>query len=63
MYIQEEFEETKGVIRTVNRIRTDKKSSKMQNEVIRGRTQKNDMHEEFENAKEIIRRRISKKDR
>jgi hypothetical protein len=35
----------------------------MQNEVIRGRTQKNDMHEEFEDTKGIIRRRIPKKDR
>jgi hypothetical protein len=35
----------------------------MQNGVIRGRTPKNDMHEEFEDTKGIIRRRIPKKDR
>jgi hypothetical protein len=34
--MQEKLEYTKGVIRAVNRIRTEKKSSKMQNGVIRG---------------------------
>jgi hypothetical protein len=61
--MQEKLEYTKGVIRVVSRIRTDKKSSKMQNGVIKGRTPKNDMHEEFEDTKGIIRRRIPKKDR
>jgi hypothetical protein len=61
--MQEKLEYTKGVIRVVSRIRTDKKSSKMQNGVIKGRTRKNDMHEEFEDTKGIIRRHIPKKDR
>jgi hypothetical protein len=61
--MKEKLEYIKGVIRIVNRVRTDKKSSKMQNGVIRGRTPKNDMHEEFEDTKEIIRSRIPKKDR
>ena len=61
--MQEKLVYTKGVIRAVNRIRTDKKSSKMQNGVIKGRTPKNDMHEEFEDTKGIIRRRIQQKDR
>jgi hypothetical protein len=36
---------------------------KIHNGVIRGCTPKKDMQEEFENTKEITRRRISKKDR
>jgi hypothetical protein len=35
----------------------------MKNGVIKGRTPKNDMHEEFEDTKGIIRRHIPKKDR
>jgi hypothetical protein len=50
--MQEKREYTKGVIKAVNRIKTDKKSSKMQNGVIRGRTPMNDMHEEFEDTKD-----------
>jgi hypothetical protein len=61
--MQEKLEYTKGAFRVVSRIRTDKKSSKMQNGVIKGRTPKNDMHEEFEDTKGIIRRHIPKKDR
>jgi hypothetical protein len=61
--MKEKLKCTKGVISTLNRIRTDKRSSKMQNGVIRGRILKNDMHEEFEDTKGIIRRRIPKKDR
>jgi hypothetical protein len=53
--MQEKLEYTKGVIRAVNRISTDKKSSKMQNGVIRGGTPKEDMQEEFEDTKGIIR--------
>jgi hypothetical protein len=61
--MQEKLEYTKGVIRVVSRIRTDTKSSNMQNGVIKGRTPKNDMHEKFEDTKGIIRKRIPKKDR
>jgi hypothetical protein len=59
--MQDKREYTKGVIRAVNRIRTDKKSSKMQNGIIRDRTPMNDMHEEFEDKKGLIKRRIPKK--
>jgi hypothetical protein len=53
--MQEEFEETKEVIRAVHRRRTHKKSLKMQNGVIRARTPKKEIHEELEYTKGVIR--------